>query len=179
MEQVGQWHKHPNVVVLPVWSEVNFVQWHRGGKASITVRLQFWAGVGINRRQHYNRCRQQNQCNENDVYLHHIIPAYKIPGSHYEQKLGFNFYMFGIDVSIYIFKIFLWVFLLIWSVRNWILLPTCRCLPLIHTTWSNPVFIWVLEVKSTSIFWNLYAEIGWKEITGTERWSRMSYTSLI
>lgn len=79
---------------------------------------------------------------------------------------------------LYIFKISLWVFLLIWLVRNWILLPIHRCLPLSHTTWSNPGFIWVLEVKSTSIFWNLYTKTGRKEITSIKRWSRMSYTSL-
>lgn len=82
------------------------------------------------------------------------------------------------SIYIYIFKILLNVFLLIWLVRNWILLPIHRCLPLSHTTWSNPVIIWALEVKSTSIFWNLYAKTGWKEITSIKRWSRITYTSL-
>lgn len=46
-EQAEQWHEHPHVVVLPVSPKVNCVQQHQGGRAYITVRLQFWSsGLG-------------------------------------------------------------------------------------------------------------------------------------
>lgn len=63
-------------------------------------------------------------------------------------------------------------------VRNRILLLLCRYLPLSHAIWSNPVFIWVLEVKNTNLIWNPYPGIESKGITSTEGWTRMSYTGL-